>query len=388
MTTFDEAATWHVLTCEHPPEVGGLASYCGRVVQELAGRGQRVHVWTRGDAGGTSDGVTVHAAADRWSVADLRRVSRELDALPGPKRLFVHWVPHGYGYKSLNLPFAIWVALRAAGGDRLEVLVHEPWLEFSWRRPRQSVAALVHRMMMRLVLGGASRAWVSIQAWQAMVQRYAPHTAVKWLPVPSLIPVIADTHAVEQTRAALAPPDRPVVGHFGTYGPHITTQLGPALETVLDHNPQVTVVLLGRDSNRYLLSFVGQRPDLAGRVVATGTLTDRALSLHVQACDVMLQPYPDGVSSRRSSATSLLAHGCAIATTSGRLTEPLWHESGALELAALTPVDLSAAVLRLLDDEARRAALERAARDLHQRVFAIEKTVDTLLERGTEIVAA
>jgi len=387
MTTFDDAATWHVLTCEYPPEVGGLASYCGRVVQELARRGQRVHVWTRGD-GEPSDGVTVHAAPDRWSVADLRRVGGELDATPGPRRLFVHWVPHGYGYKSLNLPFACWVALRAATGDTVEVLVHEPWLEFSWWRPRQSVAALVHRVMMRLVLGGAWLGWVSIPAWQAMLQAYARHTSVKWLPVPSLVPVISDTHGVAQTRAALAPPDSIIVGHFGTYGPLVTTLLGPALETVLDHDPRVTAVLLGRDSNRYLLSFVTERPDLAGRVVATGTVSDRALSLHVQACGVMLQPYPDGVSSRRSSATSLLAHGCAIVTTAGRLTEPLWRESGALDLVQPAALDLSAAVLRLLTDDARRTVLGRAARELHQRVFAIDKTVDTLLECGSETVAA
>jgi len=94
------------------------------------------------------------------------------------------------------------------------------------------------------------------------------------------------------------------------------------------------------------------------------------------------------VSSRRSSATSLLAHGCAIVTTAGRLTEPLWHESAALELAAPAAVDLSAAVLRLLADDDQRAVLGRAARELHQQVFAIDKTVDTLLERGSETVAA
>ena len=34
-----------------------------------------------------------------------------------PRRLFVQWVPHGFGYKSLNMPFCLWVWRRARGGD-------------------------------------------------------------------------------------------------------------------------------------------------------------------------------------------------------------------------------------------------------------------------------
>jgi glycosyltransferase involved in cell wall biosynthesis len=388
VTTPGNRGTWHVLTCEYPPGVGGLASYCGRVVQELTSRGERVHVWTRGENGAGAGNATVHASPERWTISDLRRVGRELDALPAPRRLFVQWVPHGFGYKSLNLAFAAWVARRASKGDRVEVMVHEPWLQFAWRAPRQSAAALVHRLMMRLVLGNAQRVWVSIQAWQAMLRPYARRSSVRWLPVPSLVPVVTDRAAVRQIHAAHAAAGEVIVGHFGTFGPLITGLLGPTLETVLDHDRRVTVMLLGRGSDAYRESFERRRPDLAGRVVAQGTTTDRALSLHFQACDLLLQPYPDGVSTRRSSTTSLLAHGCALVTTHGRLTDALWHESGAVDLVPPTPVDLAAAVLRLIGDEGRRASLGGAARELHERVFGVERTVDALLELGSDTVAA
>ena len=62
----------------------------------------------------------------------------------------------------------------------------------------------------------------------------------------------------------------------------------------------------------------------------------------------MLQPYPDGVSSRRTTVTSLLAHGCAVVTTRGPLTEGLWQESGAVDVVAPTPAELAQAVMPLL----------------------------------------
>ena len=49
----------------------------------------------------------------------------------------------------------------------------------------------------------------------------------------------------------------------------------------------------------------------------------------------MLQPYPDGISSRRTSAMAALSHARPVVTTSGPLTEDVWEASGA---AVLVPV--------------------------------------------------
>jgi glycosyltransferase involved in cell wall biosynthesis len=370
---------WHLLTCEYPPHVGGVASYTRAVAEGLAARGVGVHVWCPGEADRDAGPVRVHAAPDRWRVADLRRVGHALDACPPPRTLFVQWVPHGYGYRSLNVAFAAWVSTRASRGDRVELMVHEPWLTFEHASPLIAAAAAVHRLMMAVLLRSACRVWVSIPAWLPALRRLAGSTDVAWLPVPALLPVAPNPAAVRSARETLAPAEASLVGHFGTYGRAVTDLLAPSLEALLGADARVRVVLLGHGSEVFAAAFSDAHPPWKERVLATGTLDETRLSHVMQACDVMLQPYPDGVSARRTTANSLLAHGCAVVTTRGPLTEGLWLESGAVEAVLLNPADLASAVARLVSDPEARLALGRAARQLHVRVFGLDHTIATLL---------
>jgi glycosyltransferase involved in cell wall biosynthesis len=99
----------------------------------------------------------------------------------------------------------------------------------------------------------------------------------------------------------------------------------------------------------------------------------------VTACDIMLQPYPDGVTSRRTSVMVALAHGRPVVTTTGRLTEPLWSECGSLVLIpAERPGDLASATARLLSDPARLQYLAARSRALYAERFDLAHTIDTL----------
>jgi hypothetical protein len=74
-----------------------------------------------------------------------------------------------------------------------------------------------------------------------------------------------------------------------------------------------------------------------------------------------------------------LSHGRPTVTTTGRLTEPLWSESGAL---VLTPADhafdLAAVTASLLADPARLLQLAGRARSLYTERFDLAHTIDTL----------
>jgi hypothetical protein len=102
--------------------------------------------------------------------------------------------------------------------------------------------------------------------------------------------------------------------------------------------------------------------------------------VHLQACDVLVQPYPDGVSGRRGSVMAGLAHMVATATNAGRFTEPFWAESGGVALAfAPEPGQVVEAAARLLADPVLRQRVGAAGRDLHEHRFAIERTVEAIL---------
>jgi glycosyltransferase involved in cell wall biosynthesis len=188
---------------------------------------------------------------------------------------------------------------------------------------------------------------------------------------------VDDPDAQRRLRAAYAG-DRLLVGHFGTYSRHITGALEsclPALVARVD----CSVLLLGRTSAEVARALVAAHPSLDGRLYATGTLSPEDVSRHIGACDIMLQPYPDGVSSRRTSAMAALSHGIPMVTTIGPLSEALWSESGA---ATLVPVEemgsLADAAASLLTSPARRQQLAARAQALYRDRFALQHTVNTL----------
>jgi hypothetical protein len=45
VTEFTGVVAWHLVTCEYPPQVGGVSDYSLAVATGLAAAGQTVHVW-------------------------------------------------------------------------------------------------------------------------------------------------------------------------------------------------------------------------------------------------------------------------------------------------------------------------------------------------------
>jgi hypothetical protein len=105
----------HIITSEYPPQPGGVSDYTRLVAEGLAQAGEEVHVWCPGTAGESisEGGVHVHSGLGRVTPEDLARVGDELDRFPGPRQMLVQYVPHGYGYRSMNVPFCFWLWRRA-----------------------------------------------------------------------------------------------------------------------------------------------------------------------------------------------------------------------------------------------------------------------------------
>jgi glycosyltransferase involved in cell wall biosynthesis len=167
-----------------------------------------------------------------------------------------------------------------------------------------------------------------------------------------------------------------LIGHFSTFGPSITPMLSEILPRLLSSASQASVLLIGGGSAAFRSSFVSEHPNLAQRVHATGRLDARDLSFHVSACDVLMQPYPDGVTSRRTTVMAALSHGRPVVTTSGPLTESFWKSSNAVVLAGVEDADaFVSSVLGLLDNPTKRTQIAECARELYQSQFDIERIV-------------
>ena len=199
-----------------------------------------------------------------------------------------------------------------------------------------------------------------------------------WLPIPGCVSpgAVADAGPV---RARFALRDRPVIGHFGSRGGAIASLLDRCIPALMADASRVSLLLLGADGPAYREALVAGRPDWRDRIHAVGFLDDEALAAHLAACDLLIQPYPDGVTSRRTSVMACLSQARPVVTTHGRLTEALWSASGAVALADVgDPAGLAEEAIRLLADDGARARLGARGRRLYDDTFSVNRVVKTL----------
>lgn len=378
---------WHLITGEYPPQCGGVGDYTAQLARALAGAGEPVTVWCPAGQRPAEDGVVrVRSELGRLGLADLRRVDRLLESDPPPRRLLVQWVPHAYGKRAVNWPFCRWIRHRARHGDHVEIMIHEAFLDYggSWKK---RLAAFVQRLMLRELLAEAKAAWVSTAAWLPLVRPYAPpDLSIEWLPVCSNIPVSDGPEEADLLRQTLAPGGEPIIGHFGTYGGHTAELLRQNLGHLCRKQPDALVLLLGWQGEVFRQRLVQEGAVEPHRIHATGRLDARSLSIHLAVCDVMVQPYAGGISTRNSSLMACLAHGRPVVASRGGLTEPLWDELQVVELTEEHDlIGMADVACQLLNDPVRRQNLGEKARSVYEARFSLRQTVNRLLAVPTPV---
>lgn len=377
--------TWAIFTGEFPPQRGGVADYTHQLATHLAGAGDRVHVFAPPCAEALSsdectgdDLVALHRLPDHFGWRSRRMLNAALKQLPPDTRLLVQYVPQAFGARGMNIGWCRWLWRQARRSREIWTMFHEVAYPFEpGQALRHRLLAHVTHRMARRVARASTRTFVSIPAWGELIQPWTSRPPT-WLPVPSNIATSASDVTALRIQF-LSRGANLIVGHFGTFGGLITPLLKQTLVPVLMGRTDCVALLIGRGADEFAAQLSAQHPEFAQRLHSAAGLSARATANYLAACDLLVQPYPDGVSSRRSSLMAGLALGVPLLTTDGHLTEPLWRESGAV---ALAPTDdfpqLVATCQTLLDDTAHRRALGEAGRTLYAARFSIERTIDAL----------
>jgi hypothetical protein len=317
-------------------------------------------------------GIEVVRLRDRFGYRGLTELERTLGRMKAD-HLLVQYVPHAFGWKGMNLPFAAWVATRAWRFVPVWVMFHEVAFPFRCRPLSHTILSAVTRAMARLVAGAGARLFSSIAAWGPLIHRLCPRAKpVEWLPIPSNVPHDPNIPAVRSSPGT-------VIGHFGTYGPSTTELLEPTLLSLLSAHDR-SATLLGRGGIDFRNRFIARYPHLSERVVALGELSSNELAARIRGCDVLLQPFIDGISSRRTSAMAGLSSGVPLVSNLGELSEPLWCDLGCIGLAGSpNPVELAAAAESVLSVSPReRIAMGQRSTVVYRERFGIDKTIACL----------
>ncbi len=374
---------WQMLTGEYPPQPGGVSDYSRLVARALADAGDRVTVWAPPGDGPDEvyPGVAVRRLPDNFGRRSRRLIDGYLDTLPEPRRLLVQYVPHAFGWKAANVPFCLW--LRSRRRDSLWIMFHEvAYPRGAGYSLAENALSVVTRWMAAIAGRAAQRIFVSIPAWQPLVESMiGTDASIQWMPVPSSVPVVGDLAGTALVRSSVGQ-GHPLVGHLGTYGRLIRPMLRASLPALLA-TTDCRILLLGRGGNELRDELVREHPELSGRIAAPGEQSADELSRHVSACDVMLQPYPDGITSRRTSVMVALSHGRPAVTTFGHLSESFWPGCGAVVLApANEPAGLADATARLIADPIRLRDLSAGARAIYAERFDLAHTIECLRAPG------
>ena len=386
---------WFIVTAAYPPDEGGIADYTVALSRELVARGDRVWIIAGDgpDGGGLGgDRVKVCRFPGHFGLRALILMSWELWKVPKPRQVVLQYGPQPFGprsraskrrFRGLPLTFCLWLQLMRG---KVWTMFHEV---VSLPGPQRSLAMRLFVQasywMLRLTVRKSSRVFVAVPVWaDVILEVTGKDVPVEWLPIPSNLPVQVDPSRVAQVRCDLLGQDATtLIGHFGSMRGVVTEILEPMIRRLLEGKPDRRIVLIGSGSEALAARFRALWPELASRIVAAGNLPRDQTAEYVAACDVMVEPYPDGVSTRRSSTMGPLALGCVVVTNDGPWTEPLWRESGAVALAVSSDAGL---LCERVEEVLRsRPALGARAAQFYDSKFSLRHTVAVMTGAGSAV---
>lgn len=250
------------------------------------------------------------------------------------------------------------IALRRRTGALLAISIHEPWGRVTdWR---SALMTAYQQAQLRMLLQIADTVIVATEAYSRAIRRPAIH-----IPVGSNVTPLPVNGT--QARLRLGLDERLVMTLFGTGHPsRALDHAEAAIAAVCEQRGPgaLTVQNLGIGSPRLTLPVGVQ-------VVTPGRLEADELSLRLHASDVLLLPFTDGVSSRRTTLMAGLAHGVPVAGLHGTSTDRIFLEHD--DALTLTPFGdirrFAHAVVALCDSEPTRRALGKAGRSLYHDEF-------------------
>jgi len=374
--TMSARRVWHIITGEFPPDSGGVGDYSALLSEGLARAGCEVHVWcpTSAERHFSETGISVHHLPHRFSLRGLIALEQALTRFPAPRTLLLQYVYNIYGCRGMNIALCLWLIWRRAGRrDDVRVMFHEPFYPFGFHSLRYNILAAITHAMAFLLMLAARVVYVSTSAWIPMLMQWnLLRRPVYRLGIPS---TIGSEPPVTRRRTKSI-----TVGHFGTYGLQMRSHLLQIFGDLITGCRHIQLKLLGRGAPGFASELMAVHPECAGQILALDQLPDTAVAEQIRSCDIMLQYYPDGVSSRRTTVMACLAHGAPVVTTLGRLSDPEWLESQSVRLApADDTASIVSAVTQLLNDPAEQSRLAAAGYEFYHRAFALEHTVHTLL---------
>ncbi len=369
------------VTGEYPPMVGGVGRFTAELARALQAQGAQSAVLTdeQVTASAGTDAVRVLPGRDRWGWGILTDIPDCARAV-GAEWVHVQYQTAAYGmHPAINaLPYF----LRRHG-------LRAAWTYHDLRVPYlfPKAGARLRNWVTRLPLRAADAVVVTNQSDWESVQGQVQRGQLHRIPIGSDIESrqFSAEERVQRRAARGYGSEQLVLGYFGFLNASKGgLTLIETLASLAGEGWDVHLLMIGErvgasdgTNFRYLqrVEAAISEHGLDGRVQWTGHQSDAEVAADFNAIDVLVMPYEDGMSMRRSTLTAALANGCAIVTTHPQDPTPELRADADLVLVPpRDPAATAAAVRRIAADprlaESLRANARKAARQFSWDVIA------------------
>ncbi|MGQ9501868.1 MAG: glycosyltransferase family 4 protein [Anaerolineae bacterium] len=361
-----------LLTGEYPPMQGGVGDHTWHLARRLSAMAIEVAILTscRAMPPDATSGIVVHPVITSWGWRCWPQIERWIDE---------------------QQPDVLHIQYQAAAYDLAGWINWLPWwLRRRHKRPRVVVTFHDLRVPYLFPKAGPLRQW-SVLALaryadsvittnledELILCRHPWASHVRRIPLGSNIEMQPSAHddrltwrarlGIKQTSSLLA--------YFGFLNPSKGgEELVQVLYELVCSGHDVHLVMIGAQvgdvdaTNRFYLERVQQRIrayGLEARVHWTGHIAPEEVSAVLLAADVVVMPYRDGVSFRRTTFIAALRHGCAVVTTLPAVELPELRDGENVLLVPRGDVNaLAQAIALLLQDEVLMARLRAGAQAL------------------------
>jgi glycosyltransferase involved in cell wall biosynthesis len=370
-----------LLSARFPQQRCGVGDYTYFLASALARSGHTIDVLTcKAEPDDSlyplSAGIRVHRVVGSWRIWELRNVIRHIRKLD-PQVLVIQYTPHSFDHRGMTIAVNLLPALlRFRGGVRIVTNFHELFISFD-RSLRRSLGALWQRIAAILLASGSHAITVTAIEWQRLLKRMGIRKRIQAIPVGSNIPqvTINETDRV-LLRARFISTDGGLL--LVGFGDVRDRDVAAAFNALRQFKTQRAAKLLwiggsNRDKRypavvEHLMAVNGLKEE---DVYWTGHLPHPEVSRILSVCDVAILPFIDGVSTRRTTAVTVLQHGLPLLTTQNTRVEPWFvHRENAYMVPVGDTRALADGLVELASNPELRSRLARGARALYEAQFA------------------
>jgi glycosyltransferase involved in cell wall biosynthesis len=358
-----------------------VGDYTYFLANSLAGAGYEVEILT--GVGNLDDSlyplhanVRVHRVIENWGVGGLNGMVSFLRTM-APQALIVQYSPHSFDRRGITLAINLLpILLRASSGIRVVANFHELYIPFG-RSIKRGIGAAWQRTAAILLASSSHALSATAGEWQRRLSRMGIRKQIRVIPVGSNVPRVGmgDEERCGLRRQFLGREDGLLVVGFGARHDRDIPATLAAIRLLKTHISVKLIWIGGGDADDRHSARIDRALKMneltEDDVQWTGVLPHPEISRLLSASDLMILPFIDGVSSRRTTAVTALQHGLPLLTTRGHSPEP-WFVHG--QNVYLTPAGdiqgLADALVELAQKPESWGGLAYGARELYDERFA------------------